>query len=695
MSATSLQPTSNDLLSDNSKPKELFLDKPSDDLNISPVGPKADIAPPLQNRKPKRKAQEPQQEVCDQEKYTLPVRPTAVRRKDSLTPDSIQKSDDLATQLTNDLTPSCGIKKGDSSVVQDTTTNTGDHKHKCETESVQISMDVIPPPQVKRQDHSLSPETQKIGLFKLLRKKDKKTECADSASLQTDIKSICSKDTEQTSCTEEWPKEHKTSVQESSHVSLPLKITKGLTLKPKPEKSNVEQIGSLSIIKKIRLPQRGKKLSSSKSGKEDTDKDITAQNVTNRESVKPINTVTGDMENIKHSADAGDTSIETINIASAQKYTRDTPEIAERDERTTHPIPRPRVRKRISGFIPDNFTATDSTSEAFHREEAQATKQDGQSSISSTSKELSVAQVCKDFLPPSLGDQPSTAKEEMISVPLRRTRLTTDSSVQPEDAVTLEKTPRLSTLPVPKQRVKKHLSDSFSYNVAGSGSSSPFQPDTLADNLYPDTVQQNKQSGSPVPLPRAKKRLSATYSDTTPDNVFHLEMQLSQSNPEDSTVTGKEIKKGSTSLNSNVMSEGGFVTVQGEYNVTSELEQEVLAAMQEEEFSQPDSSEGSEKALDEIIEDWTFTDKHVVKDEPEKTTETVWEQANMKKILEAEVDRSFISTFASSQDDWLHVEDDKDSEPMEINLRKEMRDEDVEFGFVSVDVTAGCLEDQR
>lgn len=687
MSATSLQPTSSDLLTNNNEPKELFLDKPSGDLNISPVGPKADIAPPLQHRKPKRKAQEPQQKVCDQEKDTVSVLQTVVRRKDNLTTDSIQKSEDLATQLTNDFTLSCGMTKGESSVVQDATANTGDHKHKCETESVQISIDVVPPPQVKRRDHSLSPETQKNGIFKLLRKKDKKSKCADSASQQTDIRLICSKDTEQTSCNEEWPKEHKTSLQESSYVILPLKITKGLTLKPEPEKSNVDQMGSLSIIKKICT----KKLSSSKSGKEHADKGITAQSVTNRAFVKPVNTVTGNIEKIKHWMDAGDTSVEMINIASAQKYTSDTPEIAERDEQTTHPIPRPRVRKRISGLFPDTFTATDSPSEAFHREEAQAAKQDGQSSISSQSKEPSVAQECKDLLLPSLGDQPSAATEEMISVPLSRTRLTTESSVQQEDAVILEETPRLSILPVPKQRVKKRLSDSFPYDTAVSGSSSLFQPDTLADNLYPDTVQQNKQSGSPVPLPRAKKRLSSTYSDTTPDSVFYLEMQLSHTNSEDSPVTEKEINKGSTSLNSNVMSEGHFVTVQGEDNVTLKLEQEVLAAMQEE-FSQPDFSEGSEKVVDEIMEEWTFTDKPVVKDEPEM----VWEQANMKKLLEAEIDRSFISTVPSSSlDDWLHVEDDKDSEPVEINIRREMRDEDVEFGFVSVAVTAGCLEDQR
>eukprot|EP00064_Thunnus_orientalis_P015361 superscaffoldBa00002836_g15413 len=46
-------------------------------------------------------------------------------------------------------------------------------------------------------------------------------------------------------------------------------------------------------------------------------------------------------------------------------------------------------------------------------------------------------------------------------------------------------------------------------------------------------------------------------------------------------------------------------------------------------------------------------------------------------------------------DDWLHVGDDKGSEPVEINSQKEMRDEELDFGFVTVDVAAGCLEEER
>lgn len=144
-----------------------------------------------------------------------------------------------------------------------------------------------------------------------------------------------------------------------------------------------------------------------------------------------------------------------------------------------------------------------------------------------------------------------------------------------------------------------------------------------------------------------------------------------------------------------MISEGGFVTIQGKDNVVSELEREVLAAMGEEKFPQADSVEDTEKALDEIYEGWTFTDIPVLRDDKENAGETMSKQAEIETVLEAEVDRSHASTVASSQDDWLHVEDDKDSEPMEINSMKEIRDKELDFGFVSVDVAAGCVEEER
>ncbi len=792
ISATSLQPTSNESLTATGVHIEILKDKPSDFQDISPVGPQADITVPQRGRKPKRKVPKPQQKGCGQEEDNVPLRP--LRRKDSLTPDCKQKSDGLSVRLLPEVipvqserkdatgeiiptqpvtAPSCSLKKGDSSVPLYVSRNdhaqeivgaqvtpyTGDYRQRGKAESVQISMDVVPPPRVKRRDGSLPPETaprkplrrkdsvtretsvpktkdqhdlkaqvtsalkisdpvprqpcerssdvsgaleplqtiDKPGQIatgvipsQLVGRKDQttkqhsqETEFFGSAALLADTEVVCSKDTEQSSCTLEWPKKDiNTSVQPSSHV-IPPSETKGIESiipKPEPEIFHIEHTASLSIIKKIRLPQRGKRLPSSKSGKISSDKGMTAHNlnVANKESVKPAqinNTVMDDMEEIKQSNIAVDTSVDTIDIALYQKseYALEITE-AEKDKQTTLRIPKPHVRKCLSGSFPDDITAVESTSKASHGEEAQAARQGDPSSTSSKTKELSKVQHSKCFPPLPI--------EEVAPVKLRRSRLTIESSVQVEDGA--------PSLPVPKPRIKKRLSGSFPHDITVSASPPPCLPDTVTDTTGHESIQHNEQSSLPVPLPRAKKRLSATYSDSTPpvDNLFPLEMEFSLQNPEDTSVTSKETKEGSTLLDSSVISEGDFVTIQGEGDVASELEREVLAAMGEEEFLQADSVEDTEKALDEIIEGWTFTDKPVVTE----AAEAVSEPADIKKVLEAEVHSSLASAI---QDDWLHVEDDKDSEPMEINSRKEMRDEELEFGFVSVDVAAGCLEEER
>ncbi|XP_032400295.1 EH domain-binding protein 1-like protein 1 isoform X11 [Etheostoma spectabile] len=782
ISATIVKPTTKESLTDANVHGEILMDKPSD--------PQTDITVPQRGRKPRRKVPEPQQKGCDNEKDTVPSRP--LRRKDSLTPDYKQKSDGLSVKplpevvsiqsvkkdATGEIQPatalSCSIKKTDSSVPLDVPQNdhaqesvsahvtlyTGDHRQTSEV--VQISIDVVAPPRVKRRDGSLPPETpQKTAPCKPLRRKDsttrqttvtkangqqdlkvssalkttdpvppqpserssdvsgaleplqsldipgqttteiipsqpvgrkdqttkrhsQETDFVRSASRQADTELVCSKDTEQNSCTSTCPKKDTdTSVQASSHL-IPRSKKKGIesiTLKPKSKMFNVEQTASLSIIKKIRLPQRGNKLPSSKFGNIDSDK----------ECVKAVQIVSTGKEEIKQCSIVGDTSVDTINITSSKK-SEHASEIAEakKDKQTILRIPKPRVKKRLSGSFPEDVTAIETPSKATHGEEAQASRQSGPSSISPTTKELPKTQHSKGSPPLSLGSQASASTEEVVPVKLRRNRLTIDSSVQVEDGHISEQTLGGSSLPVPKPRAKKHLSGLFPDDMI----SSPCLPDTVTDTVGHESIQQIEQSSLPFLLPRAKKRLSATYSESTPpvDNLFPQEMELFQRNPEATSAMSKETEEDSTSLDSSVIFEGGFVTVQGEDVVASELEQEVLEAMEEEEFPQADSVEDNEKALEEIMKGWTFTEKPIVTGDSEKSAEAVSEQADIEKILEAEVARS---TVASSQDDWLHVEDDKDSEPMEINSTKEMRDEELDFGFVSVDVDAGCLEDER
>ncbi|XP_076580742.1 uncharacterized protein ehbp1l1a isoform X3 [Chaetodon auriga] len=792
ISTTSLHPTSNESLTDANANREILTDKASDFQHISPTGSQADFAVPQRGRKPKRNVPEPQQQGRDQEIDTVPLQP--LRREESLTPDQKQKSDVVLVKLLPEVVPvqsgkkdangeiiptqpsigpSC-IKKGDSSIPLGLPQNernqesvggqvtpyTSDHRKKGEAESVQIPIDVVPPPRVKRRDGSLPPETpQRTAPCKPLRRKDgitretpktnhqtnlkvqvssglkasehvppqpcqrscdvlgaleplqsidklcqtatemipsqpvggkdqTTTNYVGSTSLQADTELVCSEDTEQTYCTLEWPKKDiDTSVQASSHVIPPLETKETESITPKPEIFHVDQTASLSIIKKIRLPQRGKRCPSSKSGKIDNVMGSMAQNlnVTIKESVNPVqivNIVKGDMEEIKQS-----------NIAGGSE---DTSKIAEKHKKTGH-ITRPCVRKCLSGSFQGDVTATESISKAFYTEEAHVARLGGPSSISSTTKELSEVQYSKGFPPLPLGDQPSTSAVEEATVKLRRSRLTTESIIQVDDGNISEKTPGAPSLPVPKPRVKKRLSGSFPDDITISGSSPPCRPHTGADTIGHESVQQNEQSNLPVPLPRTKKRLSATYSDSTPtvDNIFPLEMEFSQRNLEDISITSKETKEGSVSLNSSVISEGGFVTIQREDDVASELEREVLAAMAEEEFPQAHSVEDNEKPMDEIVEDWTFTDKPALTDDLKSTTEAVSEQDDIEKVLNEEVDRALASTVASCQDDWLHVENDKDSEPEEINSRKEIRDEELDFGFVSVDVAAGCLEEER
>ncbi|XP_039996529.1 uncharacterized protein ehbp1l1a isoform X2 [Xiphias gladius] len=818
ISATSLQPTSNESLTGANEHGEELLDKPSDGQNISPVGPQAEIAVSQRGRRPKTKVPEPQQKGSNQDKDTVPTRP--LRRKDSLTPGRKQKhglsvkrltevipaqsvrkdftSEIFPTQPATNFALSCSLSKGVSSVSlgepqnchgqesfgAQITSYTSDHKQKVEAESVPKSMYVTPPPRVKRREGSLSPEDpQKTAPCKPLRRKDSVTreksvqlthdqqdlkaqvtstletsdpgppqpcgrsadvsgaceplqninkpsrtatetipsqpvgrqhqttkqhsqETVGSVSLQTETELGCSMDKERTYCDLEWPKkDSNTSIQVSSDVISPSE-TKGndsITVRPEPEILHVEQTAPLSIIKKICLLQHVKKLPSSKSRKIVRDKGMMAQTlkVAYKETLKPVqndNTAMGNIEEIKQTKIASLTAFDKVSITSSHK-SENAPEIveAERDKQTTYPIPRPRVRKRLSGSFPHGFRYTESTSQASCGEEAQTTIQGDPSSLSSTTKQLSMVQHNKDPPPLHLVDQPSTSKEEVAGVWLRISRVTIESSDEVQDGDTLQKTPGPSSLPVPKPRVKKRLSDSFPDDVPISGSLPPCQSDTVADSIGHETVQQNEQSSLPLTLPRAKKRLSATYSHSTPpvDNLLPLEMESSHRTPEDTSVTSKEAKEWLTLLDVSAISELGFVTIQGEDDVSSEVEQKVSAAMQEERFPQPDSVEETEKPLDEIIEGWTFTDKPVVSEDSEKVTEAVSEQDDTEKIPEPEVYKSLASNVASSQDDWLHVQDDKDSEPMEITSRKEMRDDDLDFGFVSVDVAAGYLEDER
>nr|XP_029530602.1 EH domain-binding protein 1-like protein 1 isoform X2 [Oncorhynchus nerka] len=234
-----------------------------------------------------------------------------------------------------------------------------------------------------------------------------------------------------------------------------------------------------------------------------------------------------------------------------------------------------------------------------------------------------------------------------------------------------------------------------------------------------------EQSSVPVPVPRSKKRLSSSFSDGTPsmDSSFtrqtdSLEGSLSLSQ-EDKQVTSQEATEGSISLTSSMVSEGSFVTILHSEEISPEvivcekgLEESgeswtfTDSAMVTVAFTDTvseDIERGSEaetvfeKGLEESMESLTFTDTAIATESftetPKFFADTVSE--DIERGSEAEVlDQTSPTTATPAEDDWLHVKGANETEKMEIE-RKYMGVEEVDFGFESVDVAAGGLDEER
>ncbi|XP_071020649.1 uncharacterized protein [Oncorhynchus clarkii lewisi] len=234
-----------------------------------------------------------------------------------------------------------------------------------------------------------------------------------------------------------------------------------------------------------------------------------------------------------------------------------------------------------------------------------------------------------------------------------------------------------------------------------------------------------EQSSVPVPVPRSKKRLSSSFSDGTPsmDSSFtrqtdSLEGSLSLSQ-EDKQVTSQEATEGSISLTSSMVSEGSFVTILHSEEISPEvivcekgLEESgeswtftdtAMVTVAFTDTVSEDIERGSEaetvfeKGLEESMESLTFTDTAIVTESftetPKFFADTVSE--DIERGSEAEVlDRTSPTTATPAEDDWLHVKGAKETEKMEIE-RKYMGVEEVDFGFESVDVAAGGLDEER
>lgn len=301
------------------------------------------------------------------------------------------------------------------------------------------------------------------------------------------------------------------------------------------------------------------------------------------------------------------------------------------------------------------------------------------SSTSSTSPDLS-SEVSGDLKPTSacqtefkvtplksvdkIPDREDIPYYQNINVTLvkRKHNTGTQSHVDDFPAETL----RSSSLPVPKPRTKKHPSGLFMDDDANRD---------IPSACLPNDKKSGQQDGKltlPVPLPRAKKRLSASYSGSTQNESGSL---IQQNEPYLKNTTAilmsEETMKDSAPLDIAVIS-GGCATIQGGGDCSSEVEREVLAAMAEVEFTYSDSQE---EARDDLMEGWTLTDQCGVIDHFEQD-----------EVLDVDIDKSFAG------DDWLCIASDKDDE---LQLKNRVMCEEVDFGFVSIDVAAGSVLDER
>ncbi|XP_031648045.1 uncharacterized protein LOC109906761 isoform X3 [Oncorhynchus kisutch] len=232
-----------------------------------------------------------------------------------------------------------------------------------------------------------------------------------------------------------------------------------------------------------------------------------------------------------------------------------------------------------------------------------------------------------------------------------------------------------------------------------------------------------EQSSVPVPVPRSKKRLSSSFSDGTPlmDSSFtrqtdSLEGSLSLSQ-EDKQVTSQEATEGSISLTSSMVSEGSFVTILHSEEISPEvivcekgLEESgeswtftdtAMVTVAFTDTVSEDIERGSEaepvfeKGLEESMESLTFTDTAIATESFTETPKFFADTVSedIERGSEAEVLDQTSPTTATP------AEDDwlhvKGAKETEKMERKYMGVEEADFGFESVDVAARGLDEER
>lgn len=228
-----------------------------------------------------------------------------------------------------------------------------------------------------------------------------------------------------------------------------------------------------------------------------------------------------------------------------------------------------------------------------------------------------------------------------------------------------------TTNPVPRPRVRKGLQESFTDYCTSTV--------TASQTSHCEKVQTTEEGAFLSVLPTSDQLSVVEQSKPLPDLQAAFSASMADIS-EKLRPTSVPCMENSTPLHLRATSEGGSVPVHSEDVL--QLEKDVLEAMQEV-FTLEDTAQ----VQDQTVQGFALTN------EPSVTNKL--KNNDIGNDLEGDVDRFGTITAPSRQDEWLHVEPKKDIEEMKIYPSSEVRDEEFDFGFVSVNVAADCSENQR
>ncbi|XP_059933088.1 uncharacterized protein LOC132475793 isoform X1 [Gadus macrocephalus] len=386
-----------------------------------------------------------------------------------------------------------------------------------------------------------------------------------------------------------------------------------------------------------------------------------------------------------------------------------TPEANKKDTPVSVPIPMPRAKKRLSGSFPD-AAPVEGTSPGSSVRLSRSSSRDDAAKPGRQRGRRSVTPLCLGRLETtqikkrsrSLPPLPPIDHLTVPTVCPRRSRLKAESKDKLVGGDDASET-RPSGLPVAKPRIRKRLSGSFPESFTpAAGSSCPSSTEKSNKMVGDETVLHGAEQASispPIPMPRPKKRLSATFPDSTPppESVLSTDTESWGIKPEVTSSHHQDATEFSPSLESGSRSEGGFVTILGSEYATLKSDQEAnkVQVSSEVELPQPESVGNAvlrANAKEQGVEDWTFTDKSAGTQDAESATEAVADQTEGGIGLEAEPEKGLASTATAPVDDWQHLEKMNESEPTDFTAGQEVGAE--EGGFCLLSVAAGDVEEE-